>query len=389
MSRCFPYPPPGYVRNGASGEALIESIKLQRERENANTERRKERKGEKKEKKQQKKREKKADGKEKPGEICDGEEKKFNDVKSCKGGSLLDSKGGHLQKRIEDEAELLEKSGLTEEHEQPICSENPCYSSDGTQNSNKRRMHTLPSIDSRNHGNIIRIRLPSQKPKEPNASLNRAITFTSGRMDLRVQQNYENAHAPGQGSTFTRTNHFSEEITRRHDREPDTSLSRAVTSTSGRKDLWTQQKYENAHAPGQEQHCSTSSRTNLVSVEITPRPDRELLCSTSGRTEIFAQDGVGTVLGSKRSKRFENKMQKSEALYKALIENWVPTSLQGEQTDYDDQQWLFKTEQQDRHVAKRLKVSNGVLDYGSQSLCPRAHYLPEADIYALPYTVPF
>lgn len=28
MSRCFPYPPPGYVRNGIRDEALIESIKV-------------------------------------------------------------------------------------------------------------------------------------------------------------------------------------------------------------------------------------------------------------------------------------------------------------------------------------------------------------------------
>ncbi|KDO71300.1 hypothetical protein CISIN_1g0156881mg, partial [Citrus sinensis] len=27
MSRCFPYPPPGYARNGIRDEALAESIK--------------------------------------------------------------------------------------------------------------------------------------------------------------------------------------------------------------------------------------------------------------------------------------------------------------------------------------------------------------------------
>jgi hypothetical protein len=28
MSRCFPYPPPGYVKNGIRDEALIDSIKV-------------------------------------------------------------------------------------------------------------------------------------------------------------------------------------------------------------------------------------------------------------------------------------------------------------------------------------------------------------------------
>ncbi|KAJ0040364.1 hypothetical protein Pint_28499 [Pistacia integerrima] len=27
MSRCFPYPPPGYVKNGIRDEALIKSVK--------------------------------------------------------------------------------------------------------------------------------------------------------------------------------------------------------------------------------------------------------------------------------------------------------------------------------------------------------------------------
>ena len=46
-------------------------------------------------------------------------------------------------KRIidEDEAERLEKSDLTEEHEQPTCSQCVCYLSDSTQSSNKRKRH--------------------------------------------------------------------------------------------------------------------------------------------------------------------------------------------------------------------------------------------------------
>ncbi|KAF5176559.1 hypothetical protein FRX31_033858 [Thalictrum thalictroides] len=54
----------------------------------------------------------------------------------------------------------------------------------------------------------------------------------------------------------------------------------------------------------------------------------------------------------------------------------------------DDQNWLFEEE-----AKKRSKlVSDDVAPsgYGNDSTWPpRAYYLPEADIYALPYTVPF
>ncbi|KAK6282886.1 hypothetical protein POUND7_016711 [Theobroma cacao] len=49
MSRCLPFPPPEYVRNGVSGEALLELIKVQRERVKAEGEKKKEKRRSKKE----------------------------------------------------------------------------------------------------------------------------------------------------------------------------------------------------------------------------------------------------------------------------------------------------------------------------------------------------
>ena len=59
---------------------------------------------------------------------------------------------GNLQKRIEDETEQLERSGLTKEHGQAVCSPNVSYLSDSTQKSNKRKRETSPSSDISNHG---------------------------------------------------------------------------------------------------------------------------------------------------------------------------------------------------------------------------------------------
>ncbi|CAA6666719.1 unnamed protein product [Spirodela intermedia] len=106
MSRCFPYPPPGYEKS----LALIESIKLQKGREKTEKERKKEKRREKKEKK---------------------DKSKGDKVKT------EDKKHGH-KKRHQDENEQLERSSLTEEHGCPVAIQNLYDSSDSTQNSSKR-----------------------------------------------------------------------------------------------------------------------------------------------------------------------------------------------------------------------------------------------------------
>ncbi|KAA8537500.1 hypothetical protein F0562_027108 [Nyssa sinensis] len=311
MSRCFPYPPRGYSLKSAGDEALVESIKLQRERENAKAERKKEKKREKKEKKRERGGRKKQD----PSEIGLVEERKLNDEKIRKvEKSRFDLGGGCIQKRREDEDEQLESSGLTEEHEQP-CSQYPCYSSDSTQNINKRRKHAFPLNGSNNRGNIIRIRLPVQNHKQP---------------DTLISKEWHN-------------------------------------STSGRTDL-------PAHL----------METNAVLQDLTPRTGKEPR-SVSGRTGVFAEDDRQT---ASMSTLFENEMQRAESLYKGLIENWIPPALQGELTDFDDQEWLFGNKQRDRPEGKRFRAGNDFSNSNS-TLWPRAQHLPDADIYALPFTVPF
>lgn len=105
------------------------ALKLQKEREVAKAEK-KDRKREKKEKKEKKR-----------------EEKKAKKEKSNLGfdKATHESKGKYLFKCLEDEAEQLERSNLTEEHEPAVCSQNSSCSSDSTQNSNKRKRPASPS----------------------------------------------------------------------------------------------------------------------------------------------------------------------------------------------------------------------------------------------------
>lgn len=79
-----------------------------------------------------------------------------------------------------------------------------------------------------------------------------------------------------------------------------------------------------------------------------------------------------------------------ELQYRNLIKNWVPQPLQFEHADLDDQGWLFGTRKNNGCGVKILKSSLDRSTFEGFSLWPpRACYLPEADIYALPYTIPF
>ncbi|GMP81671.1 hypothetical protein CsSME_00036304 [Camellia sinensis var. sinensis] len=317
MSRCFPYPLPGYSAKRDSNVALIESIKLQREREEkARTERKKESKREKKEKKS----EKEANAKHNGSEFGHGKKRKFNDEKTKK---LVEErvylKGTHIQKNREDEAEQLERSGLTEEHELPVCSRNPCYTSDSTENSSKRRKQLPPVNGIRAHGNIIRIRLTSQKQKESD----------------------------------------------------DVVTKERLTSTSGRTDSTSQHDSEIGLGRSQE-FCSTSVGIDASSQVLTTQPIKDEGGSSSGIASIATS--------------YVNKIPKVDSFYKDLIENWVPPLVQSEQTDLGEQEWLFQRKNQD---GERCQASSNVLCRGSSTLWPHAQYLPEVDIYALPFTVPF
>lgn len=61
----------------------------------------------------------------------------------CGGKSWGNPKDGSLQKERKDDTEQLERSSITEEHE--LVQNNPSYSSDSTQNSNKRKRPTSTS----------------------------------------------------------------------------------------------------------------------------------------------------------------------------------------------------------------------------------------------------
>ncbi|KAI5655955.1 hypothetical protein M9H77_24748 [Catharanthus roseus] len=314
MSRCFPFPPPGYTSRRASNEALIESIKLQKEKDKAKEERKKEKRREKDEKKKLKK--------EKP---------KLNTSvhDACGAKSWEGSKCGYLQNGKKHETEQLERSSITEEHGLP---QNPSYSSDSTENSNKRKRHAPAPNGTRVQGNILRIRLPSQKITDDKKQL--CSTSTSGR------------------------------------RETSDSISIRAE---------------------QDRTCSTSLANASIAPSLPKSHDNELRRPSSHQTLVTSQENIHS--SEHVSKRFK-KMQKVAQKYTDLAVNWIPPSTHFEASDADDQEWLFGTKQEhqlvQRHTdEKNDKVLSQISCSSSASLWPAAQYLPGADIYSLPYTIPF
>ncbi|KAK6240727.1 hypothetical protein SCA6_006116 [Theobroma cacao] len=138
MSRCLPFPSPGYVRNGVSGEALSELIKGEARK------RRKERE---------------------QGEICQkkpGHRERRKRLRSNEGGGRSE-----IQGKTEYGTQEMESSSLTEELKQPI-SDSFYESSDYSQSIRKKR-NSRSRNECHNHGNIVQTDFQLQTHKTPEA----------------------------------------------------------------------------------------------------------------------------------------------------------------------------------------------------------------------------
>jgi hypothetical protein len=89
----------------------------------------------------------------------------------------------------------------------------------------------------------------------------------------------------------------------------------------------------------------------------------------------------------------EDEKKETSREYKNLFENWIPLPLQMVQTDFENEEWLArkhdsngetKTTDPTKHVSNTTSIADI-----KQGIQPLAHYLPHAEIYALPYVLPF
>ncbi|KAK1586448.1 hypothetical protein Q3G72_002655 [Acer saccharum] len=396
MSRCFPYPPPGYVRNGIRDEALIESIKLQREGEKAKKEGKKDKKREKKQK--DKKEKEKSRGN---GEVESKQhrhKKRHRDERSQE-----NEKGRDPQNKTKNEKEQLENSGLTEEHGHPVGSQN---SSDSTLNSQKRQKLNSSPDGGHNSGSIIRIRLPLQRQKDPDVLPNKeqpCSASESGRsVDASIQVMHEPALRPGregkQHPCFTSTKGRPEVTSRHNDRKPCLSI--------GATESCAQMVDENPCLSTR----ATESCAQIVDEKpcFSTRPTKsrdENPCLSTRAAESCAQIVDEKPCFSTRPTKSRVQMVETSPAsslcgicppdltlkLRDVIGNWVPPSIQSDCTDFGDEEWLFESKQNQKCGSRRCEEDIVASSHTNTITWPQPQvcYLPEVDIYALPFTVPY
>ncbi|KAB1199961.1 hypothetical protein CJ030_MR0G008879 [Morella rubra] len=346
MSRCFPYPPPGYVKNGIRDEALIESIKLQREEERARKERKKEKQREKKEKEKALK----------DGEIDHTRQRHKKRPREER--RQKDRKGRDHQNEKKAEAENIEKSSLTEEHGHPVDSQN---SSDSTLNSSKRWKQSSPQDSRRSLESVFRIRLPLQRQKDPEVLPNCLPLQRQKDPEvlpncLPLQRQKDPEVLPSTASASRRTDAAVVQGVCEPASRPDRDLGEPSCSTSGNV--------------GQELIFRIRKEKSFTSFEVAN--------SFAHKIEPIAP----SILSGGRSPTEVSQ-------FRDLIENWVPPPIQSEDEEFHDLEWLLGTKRKLNHADERCKVGSD--SSTDQIFTPWLHarYLPEVDISALPYTLPF
>lgn len=141
--------------------------------------------------------------------------------------------------------------------------------------------------------------------------------------------------------------------------------------------------HEPARRPGRdgEEHpCSTSAK---VYPDVTLRQNDEK-CST-GASESCA--------------RKEDTSQASSLCgvcppdlalkFRNVIGNWVPPTGQNEITDFGDDDWLIESKQNRKCGFRRREEGIICSSHANTTTWPQVCFLPEVDIYALPFTVPY
>lgn len=139
---------------------------------------------------------------------------------------------------------------------------------------------------------------------------------------------------------------------------------------------------------GKEPVCSTSTLTSRDVAPIAQPAYQIINACVTGPSSC----SLKFIIGKKDvTAECKARVPSIESMYRALIEEWAAPSIVDEREVPDDQEWLFGTRQQDKKVPGRLQTETNrdELCPSIYDLWPRAHYLPDAEIFALGYTVPF
>ncbi|CAH2051391.1 unnamed protein product [Thlaspi arvense] len=336
MSRCYPFPPPGYVRD----ESMIESIKGTKEevkREKKNRKHKKDKKRKERENENEAERSKKHRHKRRRRDESDKASKKVDDGRGL----------------INNDAELLDKSCLTVELEHQTSSQTSC---DSTLHSNERPEQSQSLLlDGRHYDSetSIRILLHDKGHKFPEAD--EVMTTDKDQKQCSSLDRLDASQAAPSESVAPR-------VCQEKKRDPVFGSSGEVKTKLSKEKRIVPLKDVKSREKGRQTSMQLGKEKPFSSHQETI--DDSKLCSKCPPSTAV---------------RFLN-----------LIENWspAPDRVESKLTDSEDQEWWLLVE----FGAKRHHqvIVNQTTSIGSSSmLWPTARFLPEAGLHALPFTVPF
>ncbi|KAG7975768.1 hypothetical protein I3843_06G115900 [Carya illinoinensis] len=173
MSRCMPFPPPGYLWNGVEGEALTELIKLNRERVEAEKERKEEKRRREKERKKRR------------------EDDEIIEEMQSRKSRHKDGRNKRSREKSDNQRKRKhENSSHTEELKQPMISYRSYDSSDNSQN-RVREKNRWSANGYPNHGFIVHFDFQWQKHKDRAAQSIKPFCADPTWMDILVQEEFE------------------------------------------------------------------------------------------------------------------------------------------------------------------------------------------------------
>ncbi|TVU47763.1 hypothetical protein EJB05_07372 [Eragrostis curvula] len=450
MSRCFPYPPPGYVRNPVAVAEAESTAKLQKEREKA-----------------EKKKEKRSDRK----ALQQGETSKHKHGHKKRKHQDIGPAGQEPKKVSKETVEQLEKSGLSEEHGAPCFAQTVRDSPESSQDSSKRRK-VVPSPSQAKNGNILRIKIKRdqdsprgvlEKPmvlaessikqmglgssqfskpnsvQQPDTVIVKSSAVAHQRINVEPQAIQRQASTQLPGKFTRRDDPQTAKVVQQIDprlsvRPPVGRVDPQPARVMGRVDPVAKMAQRNLPAksasakvlprvdpqvPSNEiqrkcppatkvlQEASTSIRPlevlqpspvqnsklevpviNQLQRPIASLPKEEP--SSSGRNAEAVK-----VKEAKQSKsdRKSRKAEKKEKKFTDLFVTWNPPSFEMEDSDIGGQDWLLGSTRNSDARMTNCRASDGSVPFQSMeqqpSLQPRATFLPDLHIYQLPYVVPF
>ncbi|CAL1355540.1 unnamed protein product [Linum trigynum] len=149
-------------------------------------------------------------------------------------------------------------------------------------------------------------------------------------------------------------------------------------------------------APLSTEHtCQPSTSSSQQKNDVSERHPDIPSTSELWKNEKDFSAKVGKTLidvSSGSKKRSGSKKTSIQDLYESLTSGWTPSALQAEQSEPEEElDWLLASRKPVCRSSSEAQLNDASCTAASSctALWPRAQFLPEVEVYALPYTVPF